>query len=123
MTTWSTARPFHRDARGYLATAEGAASIVGCVETILDTSPGESEFEPLFGSRLPRLVHEPNDAALESEMAHETAEAIGRNEPRASVASATFAREGHRTTADVELRARGSRSALPAPAKVTFGSR
>jgi phage baseplate assembly protein W len=123
MTTWSTARPVRRDARGYVATAEGAASIVGCVQTILDTSPGESEFEPPFGSRLPKLVHEPNDAALESEMAHETAEAIGRHEPRVSVANATFVREDRRTTADVELRARGSRTSLSAPARVTFGSR
>lgn len=123
MTTWSTARPVRRDARGYLATAEGTASIVACAQTILDTSPGESEFEPRFGSRLPRLVHEPNDAALESEMAHETAEALGRNEPRVSVASATFTREGRRTTADVELRARGARTTLPTPARVTFGSR
>lgn len=117
---WSTARPIRQDARGYVARAEGMASLVGCVATVLDTSPDESEFEAAFGSRLSTLAHEPNDAALELEMRQESADAVARCEPRVIVADATFTREGHATSGLITLRAKGSRTPLPRPAKVTL---
>lgn len=117
---WSTARPIRQDARGYIARAEGMASTVGCVATVLDTSPDESEFESSFGSRLSALAHEPNDAALELEMRQESADAVARCEPRVFVADAAFTREGHTTSGTITLRPKGSRAPLPVPAKVTL---
>ncbi len=118
--TWSTARPIRRDARGYLATAEGTASLINCVATVLDTNVGESEFEQEFGSRLGELAHEPNDAALVAEMRHESADAIARSEPRVVIDSATFERDGRTTSGVVTLRAKASKTPLATPARVSL---
>lgn len=107
------ALPLRFGPRGYLGAATGTRSTLACIGTILDTLPGEIEMEPAFGSRLPLLLHEPNDAALAQEMLHETRDAVARNERRVVVERAVFSRDrGPRTTdADLTLRPRGARMA------------
>lgn len=123
MTTPHTyALPLRFGPRGYLGAARGPASVLACVATILDTLPGEIEMEPTFGSRLPLLLHEPNDAALEQEMLHETRDAVARNERRVTVERARFSRDRgpHTTDADLSLRTRGAaRTASQETVKLT----
>lgn len=114
MTTSHTyALPLRFGPRGYLGAATGTRSVLACVETILDTLPGEIEMEPAFGSRVPLLLYEPNDAALAQEMLHETRDAVARNERRVVVERARFPRDrGARTLdADLSLRLRGGAQA------------
>lgn len=74
---------------GFLDRDEGAQEIARCLATILSTEPEELEAHPAFGSRVPRLVLEPNDAALAREIVEEAGAAIGRWERRALFRGAT----------------------------------
>lgn len=56
--------PFHFDARGRTAGADGDEHIRDLIEQVLFTSPGERVNRPTFGSGLMQLVFAPNSEAL-----------------------------------------------------------
>lgn len=111
--THTYAVPVRFDARGYLARAEGNASALACVDVILSTDKGEVEMEPEFGSRLPRLVWEPNDLALAAEMRGEVGGAITRWEPRLTVERVEVRQEQHGTEVTGSMRVRGTGARAP----------
>ena len=108
MTTFGYDRPLHLGARGYLATVTGVETALVAARTILDTTPGDIEFQPEFGSRVRQLLHDPNDAALALEMKTSTADALGRWEKRLKVERAEITQAGRSTTAAITLRPRGT---------------
>lgn len=65
-----------------LSESWGRNRISQSIFLILSTRIGERFFNPLFGSRLPLLVHEPYDEVLFRELMSETKGAVDRWEPR-----------------------------------------
>lgn len=75
--------PFRIDpATGRVAMSSGRAKIQQNVRIILGTRHGERPMLREFGTRLPSLVHEPNDAALAALAENHAREMLLRWEPR-----------------------------------------
>ena len=80
------------DARkvGVIPRSNAGERINDAIHIILATRIGERPFNPEFGSRLPELVFEPNDAALQRLLVFYTSDALKRWEKRIEVISVTI---------------------------------
>lgn len=68
-----------------ISLSTGVEKINQSMHMILTTRKGERVMMPEYGSNLPLLVYEPNDAFLEVQLREETATALARWEPRIKV--------------------------------------
>jgi phage baseplate assembly protein W len=75
---------------GSIEQSNAGERINDSIHLILSTRPGERTFNPEFGSRLPLLVFEPNDATLQNLLRFYTADALKRWEKRIEVLNITF---------------------------------
>jgi phage baseplate assembly protein W len=86
--------PFRVDpVTGRIETAQGEAKIRQNVRLILGTRLGERPMLRDFGTRLPALVHDPNDEVLVDIAQNHTREALLRWEPRILVTESQVERE------------------------------
>ena len=75
--------PFRIDpATGGVAIASGSDKIRQNVRLILSTNQGERPMQRDFGTRIPSLVHEPNDAVLAELLQNQVRQALLQWEPR-----------------------------------------
>jgi phage baseplate assembly protein W len=89
-----TAYPFRIDpATGGFAVATGAEKVRQDLQVLLTTRLGERGLGRDFGTRLPSLVHDPNDDVLADVAVRQTAEAVLRWEPRVTVTSVDVDRD------------------------------
>lgn len=79
--------PFERDEKNDFANAAGEANVRACVAQVLGTRRGEVRWRRAFGSDLHRLLHRPQNPALEDFAALLVRDAIQRWEPRARLLS------------------------------------
>jgi phage baseplate assembly protein W len=87
--------PFRIDpATGRVATAEGMDKVRQNIRVLLATRRGERPLEREFGTRLPALVHEPDDELLGDLVREEVASALVRWEPRVLGVDARLVRDG-----------------------------
>ena len=78
--------PFRIDpATGGVQTASGIEKIRQNLRVILGTRVGERPLLRQFGTRIPSLVHEPNDSALADVIQTQAREALMQWEPRVLV--------------------------------------
>lgn len=75
---------------GTIPFSDAGERINDSIHIILSTRIGERPFNPEFGSRLPELVFEQNDAILQRLLMFYTGEALRRWEPRIEVMSVTI---------------------------------
>jgi phage baseplate assembly protein W len=75
---------------GTIPKSDAGERINDAIHLILATRIGERPFNPEFGSRLPELVFEPNDAILQRLLMFYTGEALRRWEKRIEVMSVTI---------------------------------
>jgi len=75
---------------GTLETSTAGERISDSIHIILATSIGERPFNLEFGSKLPRLVFEPNDEILQRLLVHYTYEALQRWEKRIEITNVTL---------------------------------
>lgn len=75
---------------GSIEQSNAGERINDSIHLILATRPGERPFNPEFGSRLPHLVFEPNDAALQNLLRFYTEDALRRWEKRIEILSVTL---------------------------------
>lgn len=86
--------PFRIDpGTGRVQTATGDEKIRQNVRLVLGTRLGERPMLRDFGTRLPSLVHEPNDDVLVDLARNHTTEALLRWEPRVIVTSSEVERD------------------------------
>jgi phage baseplate assembly protein W len=89
-----TAFPFRIDpATGRVATASGDEKVMQNVRVLLATRLGERPLERGYGTRLPGMVHDPNDEVLVDIAVQQTREAIMRWEPRVIPAEVSAERD------------------------------
>ena len=95
--------PFRIDpATGRIAMTEGEAKIRDNVKLIIGTRLGERPMLRSFGSRIPGLVHNPDDEVLVDIAAKQAAEALLQWEPRIVVTGSVV--EPSRQPGEVRLR-------------------
>jgi uncharacterized protein len=95
--------PFRVDpATGRMATASGIEKVRHNIRFLLATRTGERPLEREFGTRLPSLVHEPDDDFLADLVREEVAAALLRWEPRLLAVDARLEREAE-TDGEVRL--------------------
>ena len=81
--------PFRIDpATGGVAVAAGAEKIRQNVRIVLSVRLGERPMLRDFGTRLPAMVHEPNDGVLRDVLQNQVRQALLQWEPRIMVADA-----------------------------------
>jgi uncharacterized protein len=86
--------PFRIDpATGRVATADGDAKVMQNVRVLLATRLGERPLQRDYGTRLPGLVHDPNDEVIVDIAVQQAREAIMRWEPRVVPAEVTAERD------------------------------
>ena len=97
--------PFRVDSvTGRIETAQGEAKIRQNVRLILGTRLGERPMLRDFGTRLPALVHDPNDEVLVDIAQNHTREALLRWEPRILVTESQVEREPDEGLLQLRLR-------------------
>jgi Bacteriophage baseplate protein W len=74
---------------GAIVWSSGEPNVRECLCTILRTAPGERVERPTFGSGLSRLLFEPNSVSTLRLIQEEVTRAIGRWEPRVTLANVT----------------------------------
>lgn len=89
--------PIIKKARGYFQTSNSRDVIRSDMHLLLTTSVGERVMLPTYGSRLPSLIFEPNDAVTRSLIQQVVAEDLQKWEPRinATNISISFSDDGH----------------------------
>ncbi len=86
--------PFRIDpATGGVATTSGHDKVMQNVRVLLATRLGERPLERDYGTRLPGLVHDPNDEVVVDIAVQQAREAIMRWEPRVIPAEVTAERD------------------------------
>lgn len=86
--------PFRIDpATGGVATTAGHDKVMQNVRVLLATRLGERPLERDYGTRLPGLVHDPNDEVVVDIAVQQAREAIMRWEPRVIPAEVTAERD------------------------------
>lgn len=97
--------PFRVDpATGRIETAQGEAKIRQNVRLILGTRLGERPLLRDFGTRLPGLVHDPNDDVLVDIAENHAREALLRWEPRILVTDSQVERDADEGLLQLRLR-------------------
>lgn len=97
--------PFRVDpATGRIETARGEAKIRQNVRLILGTRLGERPLLRDFGTRLPGLVHDPNDDVLVDIAENHAREALLRWEPRILVTDSQVERDADEGLLQLRLR-------------------
>jgi hypothetical protein len=92
-------RPFRRDEKNDFANAGGEALVRACVGQVLgtrcssETTQGELEWNPEFGSLLYLLRHRKNDVGLQEIGRHYIVDSLRRWEPRARVKATSITRQ------------------------------
>ena len=95
--------PFRIDPdTGRVAMTQGEAKIRDNVKLIIGTRLGERPMLRVFGTRIPGLVHDPDDEVLVELAAKQAAEALLQWEPRIVVTGSTV--EPSRQPGEVRLR-------------------
>ncbi len=96
--------PFRVDPAGRIELAEGDAKIRQNVRLILGTRLGERPLMRDFGTRLPGLVHDPNDEVLVDLAQNHAREALLRFEPRIFVTDSQVERDPDEGLLQLRLR-------------------
>jgi uncharacterized protein len=92
-----TAFPFRVDpATGAVAWAGGSDKIRQNLHVLLLTRLGERPLGRDYGTRLPSLVHDPNDDVLADVAVRQTEQAVLRWEPRVTVVTTDIERDADR---------------------------
>jgi phage baseplate assembly protein W len=94
--------PFRIDG-GRIATAGGAEKVVQNVKVLVSTRIGERPLRRDYGTRLPGLVHDPNDEVLVDIAVDQAREAILRWEPRVVPADIAVHRRPEDGSVDLRL--------------------
>jgi phage baseplate assembly protein W len=96
--------PFRVDPSGRIELTEGQAKIRQNVGLILGTRLGERPMLREFGTRLPGLVHDPNDEVLLDIAQNHTRQALVRWEPRIFVTESQVEQEPDEGLLQLRLR-------------------
>lgn len=96
--------PFRVDpTTGGLAMASGDEKVVQNVRVLLATRLGERPMERAYGTRLPSLVHDPNDEVLVDLAVEQARQAIVRWEPRVVPSEVSVTRDPDEGTVGLRL--------------------
>lgn len=82
--------PHDVDTYGRIKLATGLELIRQSVYDVIDTPVGSLEMNPLYGSHIHELIHEPNDDILQSLLEYFVREAITKWEKRVSYRNTLF---------------------------------
>jgi phage baseplate assembly protein W len=86
--------PMRVDQSGSIATSSGVSDIDSSIRMILTTAPGERLMRPAFGCKIWELLFEPINANTLGLMSEAVKEAIGRWEPRVTLADVRLDPDG-----------------------------
>lgn len=94
--------PFKKGATEFPEALEDGALIRASIEQIVLTAKNERFMRPDFGSRIPKVVFENNNPALQEAIRAEIVNALSKYEPRITVRQVVVEQQGVELTITIE---------------------